>query len=37
MLEKGLLVVTCPSAGDQVLTKIIKIKAVETVTKLSQT
>lgn len=37
MLEKGLLVVTCPSAGAQVLTKIIKIKAVETVTKLSKT
>ena len=37
MLEKGLLVVTCPSAGDQVLAKIIKIKAVETVTKLSKT
>ena len=36
-LEKGLLVVTCPSAGAQVLTKIIKIKAVETVTKLSKT
>ena len=37
MLGKGLLVVTCPSAGAQVLTKIIKIKAVETVTKLSKT
>ena len=37
MLEKGLLVVTCPSAGAQVLTKIIKIQAVETVTKLSKT
>lgn len=37
MLEKGLLVVTCPSAGAQVLTKIIKIQAVETATKLSKT
>lgn len=37
MLEKILLVVTCPSAGAQVLTKIIKIQAVETATKLSKT
>ena len=36
-LKKELLVVTCPSAGAQVLTKIIKIQAVETATKLSKT
>lgn len=37
MLEKGPLVVTCSSAGAHVLTKIIKIQAVETATKLSKT
>jgi len=37
MLKKGPLVVTFTSAGAHVLTKIIKIQAVETATKLSKT